>query len=354
MKRIHIIIYILAMLPIASFAQADIEFSEIEHSLGTLLWHNPAQVTFTLKNTARKPLQIIDVEPDCGCTSVSWTQEPIAAGKTGSINVSYDAEQLGHFSKGIAVYTSAAEEPSYITVSGKVVNAISHENISYAHTIGGLDLDTDMLEFEDVQRGSEPFRTIEIYNRTQRNITPTLMHLPKYLTASYAPAVLYPGRKGKILITLNSNLVPTMGLSQSTIYLSTLQGERIGSHNAIEVAVTLLPQLTKDPASLATAPVIDLDKTKLDMGSFAGKAKLKDQIIISNNGKTPLTISAVQVYNPGIGVSIGSRTIKPGEKKKIKVNVSNNIFRFKGRRRILLITNDPRQPQTAIDIEVEK
>ena len=353
MKHISLISLFL-FIPFVASAQGNIEFSEIGHSLGTLLWHNPAETTFTLKNTSTKPLTIIDVEPDCGCTTVSWTQTPIAPGKTGTIHVSYDAHQLGHFSKGIAVYTNAEEEPSYLTISGKVVNAISQPDVSYAHTISGINLDTDILEFDEVQRGSEPFRAIEIYNPTRHNITPTLMHLPKYLTATYAPATVYPGQKGKILVTLNSRLVPTMGLSQSTIYLSTKPGERIGKHNAIDVAVTLLPELTTDAASLATAPVIQLDKNSLHLGSLGSKSKIKEHILITNTGKTPLNISAIQVYNPGIEVSISGRTIEPGETRKLKVKVSRNIFRFKGRRRILLITDDPSQPQTTIDIDIEK
>ena len=78
------------------------------------------------------------------------------------------------------------------------------------------------------------------------------------------------------------------------------------------------------------------------------------QLTLRNDGKTPLVISTLQVYNPGLGVSIGKQKIMPGESEKIKITVNANSHYFKGRRRVLLITNDPAQPKTVIDVIVGK
>ena len=71
-------------------------------------------------------------------------------------------------------------------------------------------------------------------------------------------------------------------------------------------------------------------------------------------GKVHFSVSALQVYNAGISVSLDRREIKPGEKAKMKIIVNNSTLQFKGRRRILLITNDPRTPKLAIDVNVKK
>jgi len=335
-------------------AQDEVEFSEIGHNLGTLIWHNPAQATFTVKNLGQKELLILDVEPDCGCTLVTWTTTPVEPGKTGTISVRYDARQLGHFNKGIAVYTNFDDRPTYLSVSGRVVNEAVRNDISYDYHFGDVDVSLDEVEFDDVHRGEMPFRTIDVVNRGSTAVTPTLMHLPDYLTASYAPDVLYPGRAGRILLTLDSEKLESMGLTQTNVYLSLTPGEMLRRENEITVSATLLPEVVEDVEELEKSPVLQLDKTLLNLGEMGRKKKLKDQVLLTNIGKSDLTIKALQVYNPGISVSLGNRVIRPAEKVKMKVTVENSALRLKGRRRILLITNDARNPKTVIDIDVKK
>ena len=74
--------------------------------------------------------------------------------------------------------------------------------------------------------------------------------------------------------------------------------------------------------------------------------------MLRNTGKTPLVIKALQVYNPGIGVSLSKRRLNPGESEKLKISVNANNTYFKGRRRILLITNDPQNPKMVIDVTI--
>ena len=76
--------------------------------------------------------------------------------------------------------------------------------------------------------------------------------------------------------------------------------------------------------------------------------------MLRNTGKTPLVISALQVYNPGIGVSLGKRNINPGQSEKLKITINANNTYFKGRRRILIITNDPEHSKIVIDVTIKK
>lgn len=353
MKRFLLYI-ILCGAPFAALAQNEIEFSEMAHNLGTLMWHHPAQATFTVKNLGQEELNILDVEPDCGCTLVSWTTQPIAPGQTGTVSVRYDAQQLGHFNKGVAVYTNFGEQPTYLSVTGRVVNEPVSKIVTYDHHFGVVDLNVDEIEFDDVNRGETPFRVIELCNNGKEPVTPTLMHLPDYLTASYAPDVLYPGRSGRILVTLDSEKLPMMGLTQDNVYLSLQPGETLRRENEITVSATLLPPVVEDEAMLENSPVLELDKTALELGEMGKKSKLKGQMLLTNTGRSDLNIQALQVYNPGLSVSLGSRVIRPGGTEKLKVTVSELALRSKGRRRILLITDDARNPKRVIDVIVKK
>ena len=341
------------LLSFSLFAQQGIEFSELSHNLGTLYWKHPAQATFTIKNTSNQSLNILDVDADCGCTTASFTQTAIQPGKTGTVSVRYDAQQLGHFNRSLGVYTNFSEDPTYLTITGEVVNEKPNLKARYDYHFGSIDLSTDDLEFEDIKKGSIHTKVIDIINRGKTPITPLLMHLPKYLSASYSPDVLYPGRTGRIILTLDSDLIETMGLTQSSVYLSTRLGERVRKENEINVSVTLLPELPTNEAALAVAPVLALDKDSINFGSFDGKSKLTEEILITNQGKSDLVLEALQVYNPGISVKLRSTTLKPGDLDRIKITINEDILRSKRKRRILLITNDPRQPKVVIKIGVK-
>ena len=184
--------------------------------------------------------------------------------------------------------------------------------------------------------------------------TPELMHLPQYLSATAEPATIRPGRTGKLHITLDSEKLRNYGLTQTDIYLSRFPGDRVNSENQIYVSATLLPELNYSPAERANAPRAHLDSTTVHLGPFGKKDKLKTELVLTNTGKSPLKIQTLQVYNPGLSVSFGRRTLKPGQSEKLKITVSARGLQERRRRRVLLITNDPEHPKIVIDLIIKK
>ena len=79
---------------------------------------------------------------------------------------------------------------------------------------------------------------LQVLNRGRKSYQPRLMHLPSYLTARYSPEVLAGGRIGKIELTLNSEKLNTMGLTQTSVYLSRYEGDHVSDEN--EIAVSFL------------------------------------------------------------------------------------------------------------------
>lgn len=335
-------------------AQAQLQFDKSRQELGSLLWQTPRTVAFSFVNRGKEEVVIRDVRPDCGCTSVKWPRTPIAAGATGVIEATFDAELLGHFEKQVAVFIGGEETPHYLTLSGDVVVERKENTGDYPYKVGDVYLSTDNVEFDDAHRGDRPVKTFSIYNAGNKSFTPELMHLPKYLTAEYEPAVIRPGRVGQVRITLDSEQLRGFGLTSTNIYLSRYAGDRVGRDNEIYVSTTLLPELNYTDEQLAAAPELHIDSTSIDMGSLNGKKRLKREVVITNKGKSTLSISALQVYNPGITVSLSKRDLEPGQSGKLKITLNANTHFFKGRRRVLMITNDPAHSKVIIDITVKK
>lgn len=344
----------LAAALISTVAAAQVTFDNVRHEFGTMLWHAPGTATFRIINKGKKPLLIHDVRPDCGCTAADWTRTPIAPGKEGTITATYDAELLGRFEKQLAVSTNMSDRPYYLTLSGNVALELSGGADRFPYRVGDFCLETDNVEFDDVRRGDMPEKTMLIYNAGRQSLKPELMHLPAYLSVTAEPETLRPGRTGRLTFRLNSDKLRTYGLTQTNVYVSRFAGDRVNRDNEVYVSATLLPEVEYDAATLAAAPVATLDSTTLHLSLEAGQKRVRRDVTLTNTGRSPLVVSAVQVYNPGLGVSLSKRTLKAGETARLRVTASADTEGFKGRRRVLLITNDPSNPKIIIDVLIKK
>ena len=355
MKHLFVLLSLVLITTLSVKAQPRLEFENTTQEMGTLLWHHPRTATFKVTNKGTQDLLITNVRTDCGCTDAEWTTTPIGPGGSGMIKATYDAEMLGHFNKGLAVYTNLDDKPHYLQLVGVVaMNDAVEQTAEYPYKVGDYYLSTDDIEFDDVNKGDTPTVVLSILNSSKKSYRPELMHLPKYLTAQADPAVIRPGRVGRVLLTLNSNELHTMGLTQTSVYLSRFMGDRVSKETEINVSATLLPDFIETPSGQALAPVAQLDSTHITLPPLGKKKKVSGQLMIRNTGKKPLVINALQVYNPGISVSLNKRRIDPGQAEKLKITINANTTYFKGRRRVLLITNDPEHSKIVVDVVVQK
>jgi len=92
--------------------------SEI-HDFGVLEEGPEATHEFVFKNTGKEPIVIQQVKASCGCTTPSWSKEPILPGKTGTISAAYATKGRPHpFSKTITVVSNAGTK--VLTIKGNV------------------------------------------------------------------------------------------------------------------------------------------------------------------------------------------------------------------------------------------
>ena len=103
--------------------QAENKFNKMEHNFGTFAESQPVQkCTFTFTNTGDAPLVINQAVASCGCTVPSYTKEPIAPGKKGTISVTYNGKGKfpGHFKKTITVRSNAKTEMTRLYILGNM------------------------------------------------------------------------------------------------------------------------------------------------------------------------------------------------------------------------------------------
>ena len=317
-------------------------------------YQQPVTAIFDLKNKSRKKLVIESVKPDCGCTAVEYPKE-VGAGDKFTIKMTYDARQLGHFQKSAAVISNATKQTVYLTMRGVVLTEMQDYTGSYPLSMGALLLDQDVLEFDDVNKGDSPMQEIHVLNNGTDRMQPRLMHLPPYLDATVKPESLEPGKSGTITVTLVSDKLRDYGLTQTQVFLAQQLGEKVSADKAIDVSVTLLPDLKQfEGVSKAIAPQLQMSTTDVDFTDFGGKDKKTVEVLLANSGKSTLQISSMQMYTGGLKVILGSRELEPGQNTTLKITgFSEELQKVKGRPRILMITNDPDHPKVTINIKVK-
>ena len=59
---------------------------------------------FKFRNLTDAPIFVDNGRAGCGCTATKWENVPVAPGEVGSINVIYDAMNVGYFRKYVKVF----------------------------------------------------------------------------------------------------------------------------------------------------------------------------------------------------------------------------------------------------------
>lgn len=112
---------VIALSASVSLAQGDLKFKTDNHDFGKVEEGTQAVHKFEFTNVGNEPVVISNVQASCGCTTPSWTKDPVMPGKTGEITASYNSTgRPGVFNKTITV-TSNAKTPSVVlSLKGEV------------------------------------------------------------------------------------------------------------------------------------------------------------------------------------------------------------------------------------------
>lgn len=117
------ILMILSITMASAQSPAEIKFDKLTHNFGLFSEESPIQkTTFTFTNVGSAPLVINQVVASCGCTVPKYAKQPIAPGKKGSIEVTYNGRGKfpGHFKKSITVRTNGKTEMVRLYIEGEM------------------------------------------------------------------------------------------------------------------------------------------------------------------------------------------------------------------------------------------
>src|SRR5205814_2337716 len=98
----------------------EIQFKEETWDFGDIPQGTPVTHAFEYSSSGKQPLIVSQATASCGCTTPTWTKEPVLPGKTGTVSATFNAAREGSFIKTVTVLSNTGN-PVYLTIKGNVI-----------------------------------------------------------------------------------------------------------------------------------------------------------------------------------------------------------------------------------------
>lgn len=348
MKKALFTLFFIGSLGVSFAQQAkQIQFKEETYDFGTIAEDGgPVTHEFVFTNSSTRPVKILTVQASCGCTTPGWSKDPVAPGKTGFIQASYNPKgRPGFFNKSLTVTTDLEASPIILQIKGQVSSEEKPKESDFEVANGSLRFKVSAFNMGKVYLKDEyVVRDFPVFNAGAKPITfsPDFVS-PKYIRVDVEPKTLSPGAKGVVRISYNGKQKNQYGFQSDNVELHT--DDEQNSVKSFSVYATLedyFPMLS--PEELAKAPLLRLNSYSLDFGRMKSKTSITREIPIINGGKKELEIRAVQSNCTCTTASLAKTTLKPGEGTNLRITFNPQDRSGTQQKAVTIYSNDPKNP----------
>ena len=346
---------LLMLIGFSAFAQLanPIKFNEETFDFGNVVEENgPVAHEFYFTNAGNKPIQILSVNPSCGCTTPGWSKEPILPGKSGTIKAQFDPHgRPGYFSKSLSVTTDGSKDPVVLHIKGTVTSKEKSSKTELKTPSGNLRIKSLSINFGKIYRKDEfVTREHEVLNAGTKPVTYLgKFDGPNYIRVSVEPSTLNPGQNGIIKISYNGKVKNQYGFQSDNIVLHT--DDELSPKKSFNIYATVedfFPELK--PEELAKAPQLRFTSQSLDFGMMKQNQPTSKEFQISNTGKTILEIRSVVGNCTCIQAASEKSTLKAGESTSIKITFNPQDRKGTQTKSVTVYSNDPQNPVQRITL----
>jgi len=345
MKKYGFMIVCLLFSMVAISQKAVLSFEEKTHDFGKVN-EEDGKIThvFDFTNRGITPLVVNKVQASCGCTTPTWTKEPVEPGKKGTITVTYNPlGRPGAFTKTITVYSNAQDEQMVLTIHGEVIPKATDENSAYPVTLGQLRSKFKVVQMNNVDKGKSQTRVLDIKNTSKGTLKPTIENLPVYLSVSITPEILKPDEEGKLTFSFNSRVCTQWGPVTDDVYVL-LNGQKNYSE---EYKLTIVSNIVEDFSKLTLdqkrkAPILEIPVRSLNLGTLKAGAKRVGKFKVYNKGQNALEIRRIINNNKELVVRQAKMSISGGRSTELFASLnSKNLSEGDYKKSFTVQTNDP-------------
>ncbi len=346
---------VILSISISSYAQAQkphFKFEKETHDFGTFKEEKGVQIyQFKFKNTGKLPLVITNIKGSCGCTTPEWSKAPVASGKEGFIKVSFDPnDRPGPFNKSITVTSNSDEPNKVLYIKGKVIAKVRTVADNYPHQMGALRLKNAHIAMTRIANNTEKSGEIIFFNPSEKPIKVTFDAVPKHIKISQKKIVIPPKKVVNTEIVYDARLKKDWGFVTDMIYVI-VDGKR-DSKNRLKVSADIFEDFSGMSAEAKQkAPTIKISKRLIDLGNVKEGDVIKQEVQISNTGKSDLIIRKIDRSCGCTVAKLGTTVIKPGASELLKLTFDSQGLSGKQMKTVTIISNDPKKSKAVIRIK---
>ncbi|MCW5912940.1 MAG: DUF1573 domain-containing protein [Cyclobacteriaceae bacterium] len=344
-------LFVLWIVPLAAWGQLaepvffkakTYDFGEVVESGGNVDYE------FTFTNLGSRPIRVLSVNPSCGCTTPGWTKEPVAAGGTGFIKVSFDPKgKPGYFSKTLTVTSDADKNPVILTIKGNVVDKKSGgDELKVA--LGNLRMKSASFTLGKVYV-NKPAVTHEfkIQNAGKQELQIKHVKTPDHIKIE-APKVLKPDEIASLQLMYDAALLNKYGFMADRVELVTNEPDSIKVVSVYATIEEFFPTLTA--TEMLKAPALAASGYALDFGRVKAGAKPELTVTIQNKGKQPLQIRELQPNCTCLSALVDKEILQPNETATLKLTLVTEGRAGTQNKSVTIYSTDPRNPVQRITV----
>ena len=323
------------------FREEIFDFGSVKEEAG------PALHEFLFTNNSGRPIKILSVQASCGCTTPSWSKDPVAPGKTGFIQASYNPKgRPGYFNKSLTVTTDLESNPVILQIKGQVaVGGDLAKSTDFQSANGSWKLKTGSFNLGKVYLVDEfTVRDFPVLNAGTKAITYSGKYIgPAYIKVDVTPKTLAPGEKGHVKISYNGKMKGQYGFQSDNVEIIT--DDDTNPSKSFSVYATLEDNFKNlKQEELTRAPQLKLQSAALDFGRVRPNATTTHEVQFLNTGKRELDIRSVQGNCSCITASASKTSLKPGESSSIKIEFNPMDRKGSLQKAVTVYSNDPQNP----------
>ncbi len=331
-------------------AQGKIEFNDPIHDFGTILEKDgDVSYTFTFSNKGNQPIILSSVTPSCGCTTPSWTKEPILPGKTGTITATYNPlGRPGPFDKSLTVISNGNPTSVLLRIKGEVVQKIPTVEEKYPVVVGSLRLQSSTIAFARLINTETKTEAIEVYNSGTSPATVSFGKLPAHLSVKVEPSTIAAKQKATITCTYQASAKNDWGSVTDKLAFKVTSGKKITNGN-LDVAATIMEDFSKlSPAEMDNAPYPQFKTTSYNFANVTQGAVITYSFSFTNTGKSDLQIRKIATESASVKGTSSKNVVKPGESADINISIATKDQSGIVAYSISVFSNSPRVPQLSL------
>lgn len=346
MKSIHYLILSLATLTTLSCSSGSaLKFDTTTLEMGELTDNETLYPVIKVHNSSSEPIVIDSLHTSTSTVIFTGTcPMTVAAGDTAYLEFAVQTDFIdGEFATLAQLYAGSKSKPSELIIKGHVKASPKNADQICTIPLCNLLISKRDVNFSDVPLGKKVSDTIMVYNPTTSIIPLSQLTVPGTVKAKIQDRRIKGGNVTYIILDYQCNDVNLLGINFEMVKFNT--GAKDCPNNAIVVqanVVETFDHLTKE--QLENSPVAQIDNPEHNFGKVKHNQVYNHDFKLTNQGKTPLVIRAVNTTCGCTVARLSKKVIAPNETITITAQFDTKGREGMQQKAINLITNAPNAP----------